>query len=416
MEKSGYNQSQTDSACWPSFAWIAVTNRCNLNCTHCQRDLLMEQGLLKPSEMSWKVFNRLESEVFPHLRRIQFGGNNFGEQLSASNWNTFLEKVSKHNIDISIVTNGTLLNTNRIKAMVRAGVEINFSLEGASKESYEAVRAYRFNRFLDIIKETCEEKTRRPENGAQVNLGYTIFYDNIGEITDLIRMADRLGVDRVIVTHFVPWHERQRRQSLVYHKELSNHMLEKTKQLARELNIRVDLPRPFRIDDSQEKPDARERKLAKPCYHPWRSFSINERGDVMPCCATSVVMGNLERSSFSEIWNGRKYQKLRKTVNSSRPLVFCRDCAFREIDRESSQPISFWSDEKFLLAAIGTEKHLNSSSLLLRKMKNRLKKAKWGEMALPYLMELYRKHGAFYVTDIYDICMTPLSKRPSRKR
>jgi len=64
----------------------------------------------------------------------------------------------------------------------------------------------------------------------------------------------------------------------------------------------------------------------------------------------------------------------------------------------STEPISFWSDEEFLLAAIGTEGHKNSFSAVLRKMKNRLRRNNWGEGALPYLIELYRRHGAFYVT------------------
>jgi radical SAM protein with 4Fe4S-binding SPASM domain len=416
MKKFGDNPPQTGSAPLPTFAWIAVTNRCNLRCTHCQRGLLRELGLLRHREMSWKVFNKLESEVFPHLKRIQFGGNNFGEQLLASNWDSFFERISKLKLGISIVTNGTLLNTSRIKAMVEAGVELNFSLEGVSKEAYEAVRGYKFDKFFGIIKKTCEEKIRLPENGAQVNLGFTIFKDNIREVTDLIGMAARLEVDRIVVTHFAPWQENQRRQSLVYHKELSNRMLEKAKYLARELDIMVDLPMLFRIDNIQENPDPLERGRVKPCYHPWRSFSVNERGDVIPCCATSVVMGNLERSSFYEIWNGSKYQRLRKTVNSSRPLVFCRDCAFREIEVGSTEPISFWSDEEFLLSAIGTERRKNSTSLVLRKMKSRLRKSSLGQKALPHLTEFYRKHGAFYVADIYDSWMTPLAKRLSRKR
>jgi hypothetical protein len=105
MRNPGNNNSQADTEnIRPSFAWIAVTNRCNLNCTHCQRGMLKKQGLLKLAEMSEQVFNRLESEVFPHLKRIQFGGNNFGEQLTASNWDMFFEKVSKRNIDISILS------------------------------------------------------------------------------------------------------------------------------------------------------------------------------------------------------------------------------------------------------------------------------------------------------------------------
>ncbi len=417
MEKPGHAPSQIDSkACWPSFGWIAVTSRCNLNCTHCQRGMLKERGLLTPSEMSLKVFNRLESEVFPHLKKLQFGGNNFGEQLSASNWDTFFERVSKRNIDISIVSNSMLLNTARIKAMVEAGVEFNFSLEGVSRESYEAVRGHGYDKFFDIISETCRIKNTRQENGSLVSLGYTVFRDNIMETPELIKKAAQIGVDRVIVTHFSPWEENQRKQCLVYHKELSNQVLDKARILAGELGIIVYFPKPFHTSDRSDTPPSQAGLHQKQCLHPWKSFSINEKGDVMPCCATSVVMGNLETTSFYDIWNGRKYKKLRRTVNSSRPLVFCRDCAFREIEAGSAEPISFWSDEQFLLAAIGTEKPKDSSSLTLHKIKTQLRNSRWGNRALPYLMEFYRRNGAFYVTDIHDNLLTPLGRMFTRKR
>ncbi len=415
MKEPGFSHTEKVAASLPTFAWIALTNRCNLDCTHCQRSLLREQGLLKNREMSWKVFNRLEEEVFPSLKRIQFGGNNFGEQLLASKWDDIFEKVRKRNIRMVIVTNGTLLNRERARAMVEAGVEFNFSLEGARKESYEAVRGQSFDKFIGVIRDTCQEKINRTDTGAAVNLGFTVFYDNIREITELLRMAASLGVDKAVVTHFIPWQESQRRQSLVYHKVLCNEMLEKARILAGELDMTVYLPRPFVIDSNNGGQIFPQSDNRKPCYHPWRSFSVNEKGDVMPCCATSVVMGNLGRSSFSEIWHGKKYQRLRKTVNSSRPLVFCRDCAFREIDVERDEQISFWSDEDFLLAAIGTDTHRNTSFTALRTIKNRLMKTRLGGKVMSSLMQFYRGHAAFYVTDFFDSRMASFMRRLSKK-
>jgi hypothetical protein len=40
-------------------------------------------------------------------------------------------------------------------------------------------------------------------------------------------------------------------------------------------------------------------------------------------------MGDLKTSSFDEIWNNRRYQKLRRTVNSDNPLPDCRRCVLR---------------------------------------------------------------------------------------
>jgi radical SAM protein with 4Fe4S-binding SPASM domain len=395
MEQTRFDHEQKGLVPLPSFAWIALTNRCNLKCAHCQRELLKEEGLLKPREMQWQIFKKLEAELFPHLERIQFGGNNFGEQLLASNWDSFFERISKFKIGISIVTNAMLLNSKRIKAIVNCGGEFNFSLEGVTKESYMKIRGCKFEKFLGIVKETCQEKIKRSEFGARLNLGFVIFRDNIRGITRLIRIAVKLGVDRIIVTHFVPWQESQRYKSLVYHKELANKMLEKAKKLAGELNLKVDLPRPFKMEKNQDKPILHGIMSLSPCYHPWRSVSINEKGDVMPCCATNAVLGNLESASFSEIWNGRKYRKLRKTVNSSRPLGFCRKCAFRGIKMRSTSPLPFCSNESILLAAIGPDKHTKSFPLVLCKFKNSLRKTTWGKKLIPYLMELYCRHAAF---------------------
>jgi radical SAM protein with 4Fe4S-binding SPASM domain len=355
--------------------------------------------------MSSKVFETFASEILPHLTRIQFGGSNFGEQLMASNWDTYFERVSRQKIGISLVSNGTLLSPERIKKLVGAGVEFNFSLEGIAKESYEAIRGYSFKKFLSIIEQTCEEKIRRADSSARVNLGFTASRNNIEEVTKLLRMAAQLGIDRVIINHFAPWDESQRQQSLVYHKELSNKIFEQAENLASELNLLVDLPRPFRIKNDLEESKYHERdpkSVRLPCYHPWESVSINERGDVMPCCATSAVMGNLEKSTFSAVWNGNKYKKLRRTVNSPRPLVFCRDCVFRGIELHSKEPISFCSDERFLLAAIGRDKQTNSFPFALRRVKHRLLDTPLGKKLLPALLEYYRRHGAFTVMDLMD--------------
>jgi len=266
------------------------------------------------------------------------------------------------------------------------------------------VRGWKFERFLSVVREACREKKRNPSTGARVNLGFTAFRDNICELPDLLKMASHLGIDRVTVTHFVPWQENQRGKSLVYHRNIANEMIEKASFLSKEFNLLVDLPKPFREDEAQTKADISKGEVwvRKPCYHPWRSFSINEKGEVMPCCATSVVMGNLEKSSFLEIWNGPKYRKLRKTVNSSQPLSFCGNCGLRGIEVGSSAPLSFCSDENILLAVIGPTNHVRTFTSILRRVKDSLYKVRWGRKLLPGLVEFHRQHGAFSSLEAYS--------------
>ena len=51
------------------------------------------------------------------------------------------------------------------------------------------------------------------------------------------------------------------------------------------------------------------------CEYPWLSLSIMADGNVVPCTQISnheIVLGNVKENTLEEIWNGKKYQELRK--------------------------------------------------------------------------------------------------------
>jgi MoaA/NifB/PqqE/SkfB family radical SAM enzyme len=53
----------------------------------------------------------------------------------------------------------------------------------------------------------------------------------------------------------------------------------------------------------------------KICYNPWTHFEVNNpNGDVTMCCDVPTVLGNVNEQSIEEIWNGEKYQKLRRMM------------------------------------------------------------------------------------------------------
>ncbi|MBF0546926.1 MAG: radical SAM protein [Candidatus Riflebacteria bacterium] len=53
----------------------------------------------------------------------------------------------------------------------------------------------------------------------------------------------------------------------------------------------------------------------KICYNPWTHFEVNNpNGDVTICCDFGWVMGNVNHQSVEEIWNGEKFQAIRKRM------------------------------------------------------------------------------------------------------
>ena len=58
------------------------------------------------------------------------------------------------------------------------------------------------------------------------------------------------------------------------------------------------------------------------CPYPWYTFFIAHNGDVVACCRDlehQSVLGNLFEQELMEIWNGEKYQAMRRDLAGKRP-------------------------------------------------------------------------------------------------
>jgi hypothetical protein len=73
-----------------------------------------------------------------------------------------------------------------------------------------------------------------------------------------------------------------------------------------------------------------------PCSSPWEQSVVFPEGEVSLCCKTLtdvgwkgvISVGNLNQSTFEEIWHGKEYNNVRKEVlkNSFKKYKVCEDC------------------------------------------------------------------------------------------
>jgi radical SAM protein with 4Fe4S-binding SPASM domain len=67
------------------------------------------------------------------------------------------------------------------------------------------------------------------------------------------------------------------------------------------------------------------------CTWPWDAAYVTSAGLVQPCCMVMgddrIVLGDLNRSSFAEIWYGDAYEDFRGRLDSADPPEVCRGCA-----------------------------------------------------------------------------------------
>ncbi|HEX9092837.1 MAG TPA: radical SAM protein, partial [Coriobacteriia bacterium] len=374
------------SDAYPVNAWLALTNQCNLRCVHCaiRYD---ENRPTERIELSDAAFRAFVTQILPHLETLKLGGNNLGEQLTATGWRERIAPLIASGVKLTLQTNGLLLTDEVVEELVAAGAEFDISVEGADAASYAVIRGNHFDQMLASVARIVEARSRHPESGTRVLFSCVAFHDNARQLPELVRLAARTGADAVAVMHLVPVWEEQRYQSLVYHRSLANEAFAEARRVAEECGVELIAPRPFDVGAMSRKgtsgaAGAGDVRPLPSCGHPWTSVSVNEKGEVTPCCNSYMVMGDLNAGSFDRIWNGTRYRRLRATVNTPGAPVNCRTCVLRDYEG---------TDEPLLLAAIGPNPGFAASMMFMRRAQRALRGSRLGARVLPAAKNAFRR-------------------------
>jgi MoaA/NifB/PqqE/SkfB family radical SAM enzyme len=97
-----------------------------------------------------------------------------------------------------------------------------------------------------------------------------------------------------------------------------------------QLNTGSDSGERRRVDGASGVPAPKSATISQ-CEAPWRWLVVNNRGDCLPCCYLQGTVGNLERQSIEEIWNGRPMQELRASIAQGEVHPLCQGASCRYV-------------------------------------------------------------------------------------
>lgn len=75
-------------------------------------------------------------------------------------------------------------------------------------------------------------------------------------------------------------------------------------------------------------------KKNKLCKAPWRQVDLYPNGDIMTC--PDYVIGNINKNSFDEIWNGEKSNRIRSLLKEKKGFPGCQSCFHNYVTNEDS--------------------------------------------------------------------------------
>jgi radical SAM protein with 4Fe4S-binding SPASM domain len=235
----------------------------------------------------------------------------------------------------TLVTNGTLLNRDRIQSLFDSQLDVlQVSLWAASDEeygmNYPGVPLDYFKKVLDSITLLNLLKAGNRPKLPGVILHHPINRHNFQKIETFLELAVTTKCDGVSFAPFYTWRGALASSALSPNEEqsllLSLKKMEKRSQfLGLSHNIGQTRTR-YQI--------GKHVSQNIPCYIGWIHTRIKADGTILPCNRCDIPMGNIEANSFQEIWNGSSYRNFRSQATTREGLASltqqcdCEYCCF----------------------------------------------------------------------------------------
>lgn len=306
----------------PLRLWVEPTSFCNLKCPMCtSKDIPPE----KVGYMEWDLYKKIVDEAKDFVYDINlFMG---GESLFHKNLPEMIAYAKANGIGTRLSTNATVLTKEKRNALLDAGLDfIIFSFDGYEKEVYEKIRINaNFEKTLGNIKAFLEEKKRRGSRRPYVVFQVIEFTDLTGEgkkkeHATFLEQFEGLPVDKF---------------SLIPPHTFGGKVKREAGKGFRSMGLRY-----------------------VPCTFLWYSMSVRWDGTVVPCCvdlAGEMPVGDLQRESLMQIWNGPVLTYIRRKIASGeyKDLTLCSGCDILWKEQVLGIPVKSIKELRYFLTGAG---------------------------------------------------------------
>lgn len=287
-EAISYYEFNGEFNVYPVLSEIAVTYRCNLNCSFCYVGD-KNYGELNTSDTK-KILFKIYNEA--QVPSVSFTG---GEPLVRSDIIELVRYASKIGLWTNLITNGTLLTRDNVCMLKEAGLSsAQVSIEGPNANIHEAITGVSgsFNRTLHSIRYLRE-------TDIPVHTNTTISKKNIDHLEKIMLLAKECGLSRLSMNLCIPCGSAlDKKQLWVSYSEIGDYII-RLKHQAEQEHMKFLWYSPV--------PMCRFNPIAygfgnKSCAAITGLLSIDPMGNIIPCSSWRMPVGSLLKQSFRDIW------------------------------------------------------------------------------------------------------------------
>lgn len=182
--------------CNPVYIRIKPTNKCNHNCSYCHYKnsyLDLDQFDLKDEIPREKMLETVDSMSELGVKGVTFSGG--GEPLLYPYIVETMERVLSKKIDLSIITNGSLLTGDRAKILSNAKW-VRISIESVNDEEYCSIRGIKKGSF-DILCNNISSFAAIKNERCELGINVVVNKNNAYQVMEMAKLMKSLGANHV---------------------------------------------------------------------------------------------------------------------------------------------------------------------------------------------------------------------------
>jgi radical SAM protein with 4Fe4S-binding SPASM domain len=273
--------------------YVELTNICGLSCSFCPSQ--------KPPTNTMNIddFESIIKQVSNYTNIITF--HMFGDPLTLSNLEQYLDITHKYNLKVEIVTSGYYLNKFNPKIFLHSAIrQINFSLNSFNKNDM----GMSLDEYLQYMFDICKLKLQSKAN----------FFINF-RLWNLSKEKKSYSFNIEVIKKLEEYF------NISINKEEKN-------------SIRLDNKILLDFDNYFQWPSLESTNNTNgTCYGLKSHIGILSNGDVVPCCLDCnghIVLGNLQHNTLDFILNDKKAQNIIEGFKNNIAVeVLCKKCTFK---------------------------------------------------------------------------------------
>lgn len=291
----------------PKHLMVTTNTLCNYGCMFCNNPKIEHKTYVTVDRLIELV------DLIEAVEIVDITG--YGEIMLHPKFCNIANLLTEKQKPFTFSTNGSHLTDAMIDFLDTTTLSLmNISVNSLDPTTYRIITG---GHSLDILLDNLASLFSK-ERKYKVTLSVVVTAYAINELMDLVQFAADNGAYRL---RFLP-------------------LTSSIKDYPNEIVLKDTYETRMKLKDAEDyakligvslqtfsfEPSAEVKEKKHKCSAPTHQIIINHNGNVTPCCWLGhVIMGNLEKNTWREIWESEKYDDLRRSVHDG-DLKYCKDC------------------------------------------------------------------------------------------